>query len=508
MPGRVLVSVFDKRGVADFAAELENSGWEIVSSSGTARYLRESGVTVKEVEEVTGYPQILGGRVKTLHPSVLGGILARRDLKSDLSDTEKFGIPMIDMVICNLYPFEETFRKGASLDDLIENIDIGGVTLIRSAAKNFRYVIPVTDPDDYGIVLEEIRAGGDVALPTREALALKAFLITSCYDATIHEGLSLSCGAPREIAPALTMVPLKRRCELRYGENPHQKAALYSSPLGTDHWNQLSGKPLSYNNILDMDCAMRGMALFQSDCACIIIKHTTPCGIAVAPDPVSAYASAFECDPLSAFGGVIAFTRTVCEMSAKKIMDQFAEVVVAPSFEKSAATSLAEERPNLRVVEWKGNFQERTSLVSSWGGTLVQDDSLPPLPSPQRGTWIGEPRPDLWEDMIIAWKSAALGKSNSISLVRDGSTVGLGRGFTSRIDAVKWACSQAGDKARGSVLGSDAFFPFPDNIEAASAAGVAALIQPGGSVRDDDVANAALEHGISMFISGWRTFRH
>ncbi len=508
MPKRALVSVFDKRGVRELAKGLKDLGWDIVSSSGTARHIREAGVEVREVEDLTGYPHILGGRVKTLHPAVFGGILARRDFDMDLGDLEKFGIPMIDMVVCNLYPFEETFLTGASLDDLLENIDIGGVTLLRAAAKNFRYVVPLTDPDDYETILSEISSEGDVTLPTREALALKAFLRTACYDATIHEGLSRSCGAERDHTPAMAVFPLQRRMELRYGENPHQKAALYSSPLDTASWRQISGKPLSYNNIMDMDCAMRSMALFQSDCACIVIKHTTPCGIAVASDPAAAYSKAFECDPLSAFGGIIAFTREVDITAARSVMQQFAEVIVAPSFEEGAASLFAEEKPNLRVVEWSGNMDLEPSRVNTWGGTLIQDDMLPPLPRPDEGNWTGPPRPDLWNDMIVAWKAAALGKSNSISIVKNGATVGLGRGFTSRIDAVYWACRQAGDKALGSVMGSDAFFPFPDSIETAAKAGVSAVIQPGGSVRDPEIAEAALKLGISMFTTGWRTFRH
>jgi len=505
---RALISVFDKSNVAGLARDLADLGWEIVSSSGTARHIRESGVPVKEVEDLTGYPHMLGGRVKTLHPSVFGGILARRHFEGDLIDVEKFGIPMIDIVVCNLYPFEETFNQGADLDELLENIDIGGVTLIRAAAKNFRHVIPVTDPEDYGVVAEEIRSEGNVSLPTRERLALKAFLKTACYDSVIHEGLSRSCGSERESFPSLTVLPLSRKIELRYGENPHQRASLFTHPLEKTPWRLLSGKPLSYNNILDLDCAMRSMALFQSDCACIIIKHTTPCGIAVADDAASAYLRAFECDPVSAFGGIIAFTREMDGNAARRVLDQFAEVIVAPSFSEEAALILVSERPNLRLLEWNGGKVAGPSFVSTWSGTLMQDDVLPPLPDHGSGEWVGQPRPDLWEDLVLAWKAAALSKSNSISLVREGSTVGLGRGFTSRVDAVRWACIQADGKAVGAVMGSDAFFPFPDSLEIAADAGVAAVIQPGGSIRDEEVRGAAMRLGISMFISGCRTFRH
>jgi phosphoribosylaminoimidazolecarboxamide formyltransferase/IMP cyclohydrolase len=505
---RALVSVYDKRNVAELAKNLTDMGWEIISSSGTARTIREAGVPVKEVEDLTGYPHMLGGRVKTLHPSVFGGILARRHFETDLADVEKFGIPMIDMVVCNLYPFEETYRGGAGLDDLLENIDIGGVTLIRAAAKNFKHVIPVTDPDDYGKVVDEIRSEGNVTLSTREALALKAFLKTSYYDAVILEGLSRACGAERTASPEVTVLPLSRKAELRYGENPHQSASLYSHPFDDTPWRQISGKPLSYNNILDLDCAMRSMSLFQSDCACVIIKHTTPCGIAVSEDPVSSYLKAFECDPVSAFGGIIALTREVDEQTARRVADQFAEVLVAPSFSESAALILASEKPSLRLIEWGGNKASGPSMVNTWSGVLFQEDALPPLPRPDSGEWVGEPRKDLWDELILAWKSAALGKSNSISIVREGATVGIGRGFTSRVDAVKWAIIQADGKTDGAVMGSDAYFPFPDSLEAAAEAKISAVIQPGGSMRDEEVKQAALRLGISMFISGWRTFRH
>ncbi len=508
MPKRALVSVFDKKGISELAKGLESMGWEIVSSSGTATHLRNSGVSVKEVEDFTGYPHMLGGRVKTLHPSVFGGILARRHFEPDLTDVEKFGIPLIDMVVCNLYPFEETFRRGADLDDLLENIDIGGVTLIRAAAKNFRHVIPVTDPEDYPRILEEIGSEGNVTLTFRESLALKAFMKTATYDSIIHEGLSRACGSKQEKSPLRSVIPMARTMELRYGENPHQSASLYNNPLDDSPWKLLSGKPLSYNNILDMDCAMRGMALFQSDCACIIIKHTTPCGLAIDETPEKAYEKALECDPVSAFGGIIAFTRIVDADTARKIAGQFAEVIVAPAFEKDASSFLASEKPNLRTVVWKGTRNSALAIHGTWGGILVQEDSLPPIPRQDAGEWIGKPRPDLWDDIIVAWKAAALGKSNSISLVRDGATVGLGRGFTSRVDAVAWACGAASERSVGSVMGSDAFFPFPDSIEAAAKAGVAAIIQPGGSVRDEEVAQAAVRLGLSMFTSGWRTFRH
>ncbi len=504
---RALISVFDKKNVDGLAKDLADLGWEIVSSSGTARYIREAGVPVKEVEDLTGYPHMLGGRVKTLHPSVFGGILARRHFEGDKADVEKFGIPMIDMVVCNLYPFQETLKKGASLEELLENIDIGGVTLIRAAAKNFRHVVPVTDPEDYPTVAGEVRSEGNVTLSTRERLAIKAFLKTSCYDAIIHEGLSRSCGRDEPFS-SLNVLPLSKRVDLRYGENPHQRAALYGHPLEDMPWKLLSGKPLSYNNLLDIDCAMKGIDLLQPDCACMIIKHTTPCGIGVSGDTAEAYLKAFECDPISAFGGVIAFTREVDGHTARHVGEQFAEVLVAPSFSEEAVLILTSDRPNLRLLEWDGEHAHGPSYQSTWSGTLMQDDTTPALPDLDSGEWVGEPRTDLWGDLLLAWKAAALGKSNSISIVREGMTVGLGRGFTSRVDAVKWACMQAGGKAAGAVLGSDAFFPFSDGLEVAAEAGITVMIQPGGSIRDDEIRKAAVRLGISMFISGWRTFRH
>ena len=498
---RALISVFDKRNVAGLAKDLADLGWEIVSSSGTAKHIREGGVPVKEVEDLTGYPHLLGGRVKTLHPSVFGGILARRHFEGDKADVEKYGIPMIDMVVCNLYPFEETLKKGAALDELLENIDIGGVTLIRAAAKNFRHVVPVTDPEDYAAVVEEIRSEGNVTLPTRERLAARAFLKTSYYDAVIHGGLSRSCGREEPFAP-LRVLPLSKRLDLRYGENSHQRASLYGNPLEDIPWRLVSGKPLSYNNLLDIDCAMRAMDILHDDCACVIIKHTTPCGIGLSEDAVEAYLKAFDCDPVSAFGGVIAFTREVDLRVARRVAEQFSEVLVAPSFTEEAVGALASERPNLRLLEWDGDHSGGTSLLRTWSGTLVQEDITPPLPDPDSGEWVGEPRGDLWADLLLAWKAAALGKSNSISIVREGMTVGLGRGFTSRVDAVKWACMQAGGKAAGAVLGSDGFFPFPDSIEAAAEAGIAAVIQPGGSIRDSDIRDVAAKLGIACSSAG------
>lgn len=505
---RVLISVFDKTGVEEFAHGLASMDWEIVSSSGTAKRLREAGIEVVEVSDLTGYPHMLGGRVKTLHPAIFGGILARRHLNKDLSDVEEFNIPLIDMVVCNLYPFEEAARKESELDELLENIDIGGVTLIRAAAKNFNQVVICTDPDDYGTILEGIKSEGGLPLQTRERLALKAFCHTSEYDTTIYTGLKKTMGFEEtELSDTIPM-NLHLHQSLRYGENPHQNAGLYLPSLSDLPWEQVSGKPLSYNNILDLDCAMRGCSIMQDQCGCLVIKHTTPCGMAYGKTPKEAYEKAFRCDPLSAFGGIVGLTRKLDLDTATAIVQNFTEVLLVPDYEEEALRFLSEKKPSLRILRWKGGRILSQQVTGTWSGILIQNDDLPPLPVEQKGVWIGEPRPELWEDLILAWKTAYISKSNSVAIITDGEAVGIGMGFCSRVFAVNFAVEQAGSKARGAVMASDAFFPFPDAIEAAAAAGITAIIQPGGSRNDEAVFARAKELGISMFISDWRTFRH
>ncbi len=509
MTKRALISVYDKTGVVELAQKLSQMGWEIVSSSGTAKTLASNGVAVVEVADLTGYPHILGGRVKTLHPSVAGGILARRELPSDMEDLEKHKIQAIDMVVCTLYPFEKTVRSGASLDDLIEKIDIGGVTLLRASAKNYRHVTVITDVEDYDTVLEELASEGDVSLETRQALALKAFALTSRYDGTIHSGLSSELGISEEKEPPIRIpLNLEQAQPLRYGENPHQAAGVYSLPLSDLPWEQLAGKPLSYNNLLDLDGAMRGMALMQQETGAVVLKHTTPCGMAQGSSLSEAYKKALECDPLSAYGGVIGLTRTVDLETAQEIGSHFTEIVAAPDFQAEALEHLREKRPSLRMIKWNGGRLSPWQITSTWGGILVQEDKLAPLPTEGSGEWIGQPRPDLWDDLVLAWKAAYLSKSNAIAVVKDGATVGIGMGFCSRLFAVDFGTAQAGEKAKGAVMASDAFFPFSDGLERAAQAGIAAVIQPGGSVKDDEVKAKALELGIPMFLSHWRTFRH
>lgn len=505
---RALLSTYDKKGLAPFARTLTETGYEIVSSSGTAQFLEEQGIDVTEVSELTGYPHLLGGRVKTIHPLVVGGILARRQLPDDLDDIMTFEIPLIDMVVCNLYPFEETASIEADLDTLVENIDIGGVTLIRAAAKNYRDVACIVDPSDYEKVIGEIRSEGDVTLRTRESLALKAFSSTCWYDAAVFRGLAKETGASPDTLSERIPGAFHKAFDLRYGENPHQKAALYLPPLSAAPWRKLSGKPLSYNNILDVDCALRACSVFQSDCACVIIKHTTPCGLATAESPSEAYRKAFACDPLSSFGGIVGFSRPVTTETAASFCKNFAEVLVAPKIPQEVVEYLRERRPQLRILEWTGGRVSPLQLTSTWSGLLIQEDVLPPLPEKSMENWIGPPRHDLWDDLVFAWKTAALCKSNAIVVASERASVGIGSGFTSRVGAVRWALEQAKEKARGAVIASDAFFPFPDSLYEAAGAGVSAVIQPGGSVRDEEVFDAARALGISMFLTGTRTFRH
>lgn len=504
---KALISVWDKTGVLEFAEGLVKHGYDILSSSGTAKFLRDGGIDVTEVADMTGVPAILGGRVKTLHPKVMGGILARRGLAADDEDCEKFGIPAIDIVVCTLYPFEETAAKGANLDELIEKIDIGGVTLIRGAAKNYYHVAAVTDIADYPRILEELDRKEELSLEFKQELALKAFELTSSYDATIFKGLSRETAAP----DALTgnyILPLKKVQDLRYGENPHQKAALYTAALEKAPFIQHSGKDLSYNNLLDLDTLLRACSVFQDDCACTIIKHTTPCGTAKGTDTLDAFKKALACDPVSAFGGIIGFTRKVNMATAKQITETFFEIVAAPEFEDGVKEYFSKAKPNLRVLTITSDYLPSFSLNGNRCGFLVQDDCLPPLPEQRKGKWVGTPRPDKWDDLIFAWKTVAITKSNAIVLVKDGAAVGIGGGFTNRVDAAEYAMKLAGDKAEGSVLASDAFFPFPDSVEAAADHGICAIIQPGGSIKDDEVAEAAVKRGVSMFVGGGRTFRH
>ena len=505
---RALLSVYDKTGIADFAKSLCDLGWELYSSSGTYAFLRKAGIEVIEVAEITGYPHILGGRVKTLHPKIFGGILARRENTDDMNELDELSIPLMDMIVCNLYPFEQAAREMRPLDEMLEEIDIGGVSLLRAGGKNYRQVVVLMDIEDYSTVLEELRAEGDVSNATRERLAIKSYAATACYDATIVAGLQEATGFSHQEYPINLPLIMRRRMQLRYGENPHQEGALYLPPLADLPWEQLSGKPLSYNNILDADCAMRGCALLQDCCGALVIKHSTPCGMAFGENPLQAYERAYDCDPLSAYGGVVGISRKIDLATGSALSGKFIEVLIAPEYDDEVIALLREKKPSLRVLKWKGGRAFSSQYVGTWSGMLVQDDALPPPPDLKKGVWIGRPRHDLKGDILLAWKAAALSKSNAISIVKNGATVGIGAGFCSRLYAAEFAVKQAGKEAQGAVLGSDAFFPFPDAVELAADAGVAVIVQPGGSIRDREVIAAAEQRGISMFIGSARTFRH
>lgn len=504
---KALISVWDKSGIVEFAKSLAQAGYEILSSSGTAKHLRENGIPVTEVLDVTGVPAILGGRVKTLHPKIMGGILARRECAEDESDRLEHGIPLIDVVVCTLYPFEETARENATKEELIEKIDIGGVSLIRGAAKNYAHVTVVTDPADYEKVAEAIADGG-VPEALRKDLAIKAFLVTSSYDATIREGLIDALGYSTHNEEPEKTFALRRVQKLRYGENSYQEAALYMPTLAKKAFEQHAGKALSYNNLLDLDALLLGNELFRGTRACMIVKHTTPCGVAEADELADAYERALACDPISAFGGIVGFTEKLTLSLAEKLAGHFYEIVAAPKIDEEATEFLKAKKPNLRLLTITGDYTPRERITASRAGFLIQSETLPPPPSQSEGKWVGRPRDDLWSDLFFAWKAGCLSKSNAIVLAKDGATVGIGSGFTNRVDAAKYAIAMAGERAVGAVMASDAFFPFPDTVEMASAAGIEAIIQPGGSIRDDEVIERAKELGISMFVGGVRTFRH
>jgi phosphoribosylaminoimidazolecarboxamide formyltransferase/IMP cyclohydrolase len=503
---KALISVWGKDGIAELAGALADAGYEIVSSSGTAAHLRSHGIEVTEVLDITGTPSILGGRVKTLHPKIMGGILARRGHEEDERDRLEHGIPLIDIVICTLYPFEETARQNAAKEDLIEKIDIGGVSLIRAAAKNFAHVAVITDQADYEPLIKAVKNGG-VSPEARRDLAVKAFLATASYDATIHEGLKDALGYSSGDEED-RVIPLRRAQKLRYGENPYQNAALYMPTLSSPPFVQHSGKELSYNNLLDLDTLLKGNAIFRDSCACIIVKHTTPCGVSEAPDETTAYDRALASDPISAFGGIVGFTRRVDLTLAKHIAEHFYEILAAPEITPEAIEYLKSAKRNLRLLTITGLYTPRDQITGNRSGFLIQGETLPPPPSQKEGHWVGNARPELWDDLYFAWKTASLAKSNAIVLASGGASVGIGGGFTNRVDAAEYAIKMAGDRARGSVMASDAFFPFPDTVELAAAAGVAAIIQPGGSIRDEEVEKRARELCIDMFIGGTRTFRH
>jgi phosphoribosylaminoimidazolecarboxamide formyltransferase / IMP cyclohydrolase len=510
---RALISVSDKAGVAEFAAGLAGLGVEILSTGGTARLLRDKGVNVKDVSQVTGYPEMLDGRVKTLHPKIHGGILAMRSNAQHRAQAEEQGIEFIDLVAVSLYPFEKTAEKpGASLEELIENIDIGGPSMIRSAAKNFEDVAVIVDPADYTAVLGEMKANdGSVSRETRARLSRKAFASTAAYDAAISTTLQMRAGAE---FPESLHLNFNKVMDLRYGENPHQKAALYVDRAGGGlaGARKHQGKELSYNNLVDLEAAWRLVQEFDEPTTAII-KHTNPCGIASAATLAESYARALEVDPVSAFGSVIAFNRTVDRATAEALSKLFVEAVVARAYEPAALQALAAKK-NLRVMELSNAKSRQQALevkIVSGGLLAMTPDDYPAKPAEWKT--VTERRPTEAESraLVFAWRVVKHVKSNAIVFVRENCAVGVGAGQMSRVDSVKLAAQKARDlkhSLQGTVVGSDAFFPFPDGVEEAAKAGATAIVQPGGSVRDAEVIAAANKLSLAMLFTGIRHFKH
>jgi phosphoribosylaminoimidazolecarboxamide formyltransferase/IMP cyclohydrolase len=504
---RALLAVYDKRGLEELARGLVELGVALVSSGGTAAAVRVAGLPVTPVEEITGFPEMLDGRVKTLHPRIHAGILADRRKDEHERQLEEQGIEPFDLVVVNLYPFRETVASGAGPDDVIEKIDIGGPAMVRAAAKNFESVAVVVSPERYGDVLEELRRDGGISRETRRALAAEAFAHTAAYDVAVSGWFAAEEGA----LPGFVGLALRKTEDLRYGENPHQRGALFEEIAGPGvlHGAELvaAGKEMSFNNWLDVDAAYALVATFGEPAA-VIVKHNNPCGAAVAATAAEAYGLAFASDTVSAFGGIVAFNREADQDAAAAMADVFTEVVVAPSFTPGALEAFA-ARKGLRVVRAPLPAPGGIDLRILPGGALVQDrDAVTEVRAEMEVASAREPTEEEWRDLLFAWTVAGRVKSNAIVLAKDLATVGIGAGQMSRVDASWLAVRKAGDRAKGAAMASDAFFPFPDAVEVAADAGVGAVIHPGGSVRDEDVLRVAEERGMAVVLTGRRHFRH
>ena len=514
---RALLSVSDKSGIVEFARALAALGVQILSTGGTAKLLEKEGIAVTEVSAYTGFPEMLDGRVKTLHPKIHAGLLARRDDPGHLAALRGAGIPPIDLLVVNLYPFQASVADpDCSFEEAIENIDIGGPALLRAAAKNHAGVGVVVDPADYARVLEEMRSSGGISEATRFALAKKVFAHTAAYDGAIANYLSsLDAGRRRREYPDVLSLQFARLQDLRYGENPHQSAALYrderpvAGSLAT--CRQLQGKELSYNNIADADAAWECVKSFAEP-ACVIVKHSNPCGVATGASLAAAYEKAFKTDPVSAFGGILAFNRALDRAAAEAASQQFAEVIVAPRVEPDAQEVFA-KKANVRVLEVPLSHDVQAhDYKRVGGGLLVQSsDSRTVQRNEMRVVTKAKPTESQWSDLLFAWRVAKFVKSNAIVFCRDGMTLGVGAGQMSRVDSSRLAAMKAQAaklSLAGSVVASDAFFPFRDGLDVVAEAGAHAVIQPGGSVRDDEVIAAADERGVAMVLTGVRHFRH
>ena len=506
---KALLSASDRTGLIEFAQALHGAGFELVSTGGTGGAISGAGLPVQEVAALTGFPEILDGRVKTLHPKVHGGILARRDLDSHAAQLDDHGIDTIDLVAVNLYPFVETvLRKDTTLEDALENIDIGGPTLLRAAAKNFPHVIVAVDPADYGWLAERLADGDPVTLDERRTLAQQAFQHVALYDTAVSHYLRGSSDA----MPEAVTLGYERTASVRYGENPHQQGAVYADPLATGgivRAEQLLGPELSYNNFLDGEAAWRVVSDFKEPAA-VVVKHNNPCGLAVDEDQRAAYRKAYEGDSMSAYGGIVAFNRALTAAAARAMRGVLYHVVIAPDFEPEALEVLKRRKQArvLRVAPASGPAEKLDVRRVSGGALLQAADDILADPS----SWVTksrrEPTEDELLDLAFAWRAAAHVKSNSIVLARESALVGMGAGQPNRVTSVHLALRVAGDKAKGSVLASDAFFPFPDGVELAAEGGITAVAQPGGSLRDDDVIEAADRLGLAMVFTGSRHFRH
>lgn len=509
---RALISVFDKTGIVDFAKSLNSLGWQIISTGGTSKKLKEEGIKVQDISDLTKFPECFDGRVKTLHPNVEGGILAVRDDESHRKQMSELGIEPIDIVVCNLYPFKQTILKPeVSHEEIIENIDIGGPTMIRAAAKNYKFVTVITDPEDYAKVIGELQANGDTSLETKEMLAAKVFIHTAHYDALIAGYFSerLKIESPK----TLTLTYEKKQ-DLRYGENPHQSATFYTSIKGTEGTltaaKQLHGKELSYNNIGDTDGALETLKEFNEPTV-VAVKHANPCGVGSADTLLEAYQKAYEADPVSIFGGIIAANREIDGETATEMSKTFLEVVVAPSYSPEALKILTQKK-NIRLLQLDNICHKNTKAVKAktvLGGLLVQESDME-LISVKDLEFVSKRKPTAQEmdDMLFAWKVVKHTKSNGIAIAKNSCTTGIGPGQVSRIWALENAIRQGGERIAGSVMASDAFFPFPDCVEAAHKAGITAIIQPGGSVRDQESIDAVNRYGIAMIFTGMRHFKH
>lgn len=508
---RALVSVSDKQELVPFVKGLIDNGVEVISTGGTKRTLEEAGLSVIGISEVTNFPEIMDGRVKTLHPNIHGGLLAVRENEEHVKQLQEHDITPIDLVVVNLYPFQQTIAKpDVQFSDAIENIDIGGPSMLRSAAKNHKYVTVVVDPQDYNTVLAEIAEKGEVAAETKLRLGAKVFRHTAAYDAVIAEFLTNAAG---EENPESLTVTYEKKQDLRYGENPHQKAAFYKKPLGTNisiaSATQLHGKELSYNNINDADAALQIVKEFKEPAA-VAVKHMNPCGVGVGATLEEAYQKAYEADSTSIFGGIIAVNREVDAQTAHKLREIFLEIIIAPSFSEEAFEILSSKK-NLRLltIDFSDDEKVEKKLVSVRGGLLVQDEDAYGLEEATISVPTKrEPTEQEWADLKLGWKVVKHVKSNAIVLAKDDMTIGIGAGQMNRVGSANIAINQAGEKAKGSALASDAFFPMGDTVEAAAKAGITAIIQPGGSIRDEESIQKADEYGIAMVFTGVRHFKH